>query len=227
MSRRGKLKTVTRRARWCSPAGTGSSRISPTSSARSRSRRWRPARRRRWIYTNVQLRNWEALDASGRLRASPRCHRLLERRRDRRPGVGRRLQIRRCARPIRSSCICGRSPTTGDPERRARDQAQAGALLPHDDELRGHGARDPRHAGPARWRSFGFDAARDIEAITCNRWSQGYVTRIYAAMGPVLARRQAADRNGAQGAGAASPSPTRTQAPTPMPIRPSTRRRAR
>ena len=64
-------------------------------------------------------------------------------------------------------------PTTRDPAMSAREQAAAGrlALTTISFEDMEREARDmlARALGPA-----GFDPARDIEAITCNRWSHGY-----------------------------------------------------
>lgn len=64
-------------------------------------------------------------------------------------------------------------PTTKDPKMSAREQAAAGrqALTEIGFEDMEREVRDmlARALGPA-----GFDPARDIEAITCNRWSHGY-----------------------------------------------------
>ena len=64
-------------------------------------------------------------------------------------------------------------PTTRDPKMSAREQAAAGRLalttISFEDMEREVRDMLARALGPA-----GFDPARDIEAITCNRWSHGY-----------------------------------------------------
>jgi spermidine dehydrogenase len=64
-------------------------------------------------------------------------------------------------------------PLTGDPKMSAREQAQAGryqlAEMPFEDL-----ERELRDLLNRALKDGGFDAARDIEAITLNRWSHGY-----------------------------------------------------
>ena len=123
------------------------------------------------IYTNVLLRNWEALDRA-----------KISGFRD--PGgfwsgaeidfpvsVGQYRFADQPADPV--VLHLSKIPLTGDPSMSAREQAAAGrqALMGITFEDMEREIRDmlQRALGP-----HGFNASRDIEAITCNRWSHGY-----------------------------------------------------
>ena len=161
-----------RPGRWCWPAGTASSPTSPTNCGEAQVEALNDQIKVPLIYTNVLLRNWQALDK--------RQDRRLQRP-STASGAAPRSTFRcrwaatnfRHARPIRCILHLSKIPLTGDPAMSARDQATAGRYALTEHHLRGM-EREIRDMLQPRARTGGFDAARDIEAITSNRWSHGY-----------------------------------------------------
>ena len=97
---------------------------------------------------------------------------LLERRRDRLSGQRRQLQLRRQAlRP--GAAAYGRLPLSGEPGMSAREQATAGRYSLVETSFEDM-EREIRDLLGRALKEGGFDPARDIEAITINRWSHGY-----------------------------------------------------
>lgn len=123
------------------------------------------------IYTNVQLRNWEALKAAGIAGFEDVTGFWNGAEIDFPVSVGDYKFADTPADPI--ILHLSKIPTTGDATMSAREQAQAGryaltAISFEDME------REIRDMLDRALSPFGFDAARDIEGITCNRWSHGY-----------------------------------------------------
>lgn len=123
------------------------------------------------IYTNVLLRNWEAFDAAkiAGFRDLTGFWNGLEI--DFPVSMGEYRFADVPADPV--VLHLSKIPLTGQVGMSAREQAAAGrqALTTISFEDMEREIRDmlQRALGPS-----GFDAARDIEAITCNRWSHGY-----------------------------------------------------
>lgn len=123
------------------------------------------------IYTNVQLRNWEALDAAKIAGIEDVTGFWNGAEIDFPVSVGDYKFADVPADPI--ILHLSKIPTTADPKMSAREQAQAGryylTTVSFDDM-----EREIRDMLDRALSPFGFDPARDIEAITCNRWSHGY-----------------------------------------------------
>ncbi len=123
------------------------------------------------IYTNVQLRNWEALDALkiAGFQAPSGFWRGVEI--DFPVSVGDYRFPEEPSEPI--VLHLAKMPLPRDPALSAREQASAGrqmlTTITFEDFEREIRDMLQRALGPA-----GFDAARDIEGITVNRWSHGY-----------------------------------------------------
>ena len=123
------------------------------------------------IYTNVQLRNWEALKAAGIAGFEDVTGFWNGAEIDFPVSVGDYKFADTPADPI--VLHLSKIPTTGDPTMTAREQAAAGrnylTTVTFEDM-----EREIRDMLDRALSPFGFDVARDIEAITCNRWSHGY-----------------------------------------------------
>jgi spermidine dehydrogenase len=123
------------------------------------------------IYTNVQLRNWEALKAAGIAGFEDVTGFWNGAEIDFPVSVGDYKFADTPADPM--ILHLSKIPTTGDPKMTAREQAAAGrqylTTVTFEDM-----EREVRDMLDRALSPFGFDAARDIEAITCNRWSHGY-----------------------------------------------------
>jgi spermidine dehydrogenase len=123
------------------------------------------------IYTNVQLRNWEALKAAGVAGISDVTGFWNGAEIDFPVSIGDYKFADVPADPI--ILHLSKIPTTADPTMTAREQAAAGrnylTTVSFEDM-----EREIRDMLDRALSPFGFDAARDIEAITCNRWSHGY-----------------------------------------------------
>ncbi|UJW84426.1 NAD(P)-binding protein [Devosia sp. SL43] len=123
------------------------------------------------IYTNVLLRNWEALDKAKIAGISDVTGFWGGAEIDFPVSMGDYKFADTPSDPI--ILHLSKIPLTGDPAMSAREQAQAGRY-----ELTGISfedmEREIRDMLDRALGSFGFDAATDIEAITCNRWSHGY-----------------------------------------------------
>ena len=123
------------------------------------------------IYTNVQLRNWEALDAAKIAGIDDVTGFWNGAEIDFPVSVGDYKFADVPTDPI--ILHLSKIPTTADPKMSAREQAQAGryylTTVSFEDM-----EREIRDMLDRALSPFGFDAARDIEAITCNRWSHGY-----------------------------------------------------
>ncbi len=123
------------------------------------------------IYTNVQLRNWEALKAAGIAGFGDVTGFWNGAEIDFPVSVGDYHFADTPADPI--ILHLSKIPTTADPAMSAREQAQAGryylTTVSFEDM-----EREIRDMLDRALSPFGFDAARDIEGITCNRWSHGY-----------------------------------------------------
>jgi spermidine dehydrogenase len=123
------------------------------------------------IYTNVLLRNWEALDKAKIAGISDPTGFWGGAEIDFPVSMGDYQFAQTPADPI--ILHLSKIPLTGDPSMSAREQAAAGrqaltAITFEDME------REIRDLLQRSLGAYGFDAARDIEAITCNRWSHGY-----------------------------------------------------
>lgn len=123
------------------------------------------------IYTNVLLRNWEALDKAKIAGISDPSGFWGGAEIDFPVSMGDYQFAQTPADPI--ILHLSKIPLTGDPSMSAREQAAAGrqaltAITFEDME------REIRDLLRRSLGAYGFDAARDIEAITCNRWSHGY-----------------------------------------------------
>jgi spermidine dehydrogenase len=123
------------------------------------------------IYTNVQLRNWEALKAAGIAGFEDVTGFWNGAEIDFPVSVGDYHFADTPEDPI--ILHLSKIPTSGDPTMSAREQAQAGryylTTVTFEDM-----EREIRDMLDRALSPFGFDAARDIEGITCNRWSHGY-----------------------------------------------------
>ena len=123
------------------------------------------------IYTNVQLRNWEALDKAKIAGFEDVTGFWNGAEIDFPVSVGDYHFADTPADPI--ILHLSKIPTTGDPTMSAREQAAAGrqylTTVTFEDM-----EREIRDMLDRALSSYGFDAARDIEGITCNRWSHGY-----------------------------------------------------
>ncbi len=123
------------------------------------------------IYTNVLLRNWEAFEKLGVSGFEDPTGFWGAAVIDFPVSMGEYKFAETPADPV--LLHLWKIPTTRDPKMSAREQAAAGrlALTTISFEDMEREARDmlARALGPA-----GFDPARDIEAVTCNRWSHGY-----------------------------------------------------
>jgi spermidine dehydrogenase len=123
------------------------------------------------IYTNVLLRNWEALDRAKIAGFSDPGGFWSGAEIDFPVSLGSYRFAEKPSNPV--ILHLSKIPLTGNPAMSAREQAQAGryALTAITFQDMERGIRDMLHRalGP-----HGFDPARDIEAITCNRWSHGY-----------------------------------------------------
>ena len=123
------------------------------------------------IYTNVLLRNWEALDKAKIAGFSDVTGFWSGAEIDFPVSMGSYKFADTPSDPV--ILHLSKIPLTGDPSMSAREQAQAGRY-----ELTGISfedmEREIRDMLQRALGTFGFDAARDIEAITCNRWSHGY-----------------------------------------------------
>jgi spermidine dehydrogenase len=123
------------------------------------------------IYTNVLLRNWEALDKAGIAGFSEVTGFWGGAEIDFPVSMGSYKFADTPSDPV--ILHLSKIPVTGDATLSPREQAQAGryAMMSMSFEEMEREIRDMllRALGP-----YGFDPARDIEAITCNRWSHGY-----------------------------------------------------
>jgi spermidine dehydrogenase len=123
------------------------------------------------IYTNVLLRNWEALDKAGIAGFSDPGGFWSGAEMDFPVSMGTYQFADQPNDPV--LLHLSKILLTGDPDMSAREQAQAGrhalTSISFGDMEREIRDMLNRALGP-----YGFDAARDIEAITCNRWSHGY-----------------------------------------------------
>jgi len=123
------------------------------------------------IYTNVLLRNWEALAKAGISGFDDPTGFWSGAEIDFPVSIGDYEFADVPADPV--LLHLSKIPLTGDPKMSAREQADAGRqqLMGITFEDMERHIRDmlDRALGP-----YGFDAASDIEAITCNRWSHGY-----------------------------------------------------
>ena len=149
------------------------------------------------IYTNVLIRNWEAFDKLeiGGFSA-PKCFwDGVEI--DYPVSIGNYKFADKPSDPV--LLHLSKMPLSAD-GLSARDQATAGRYSLTDITFEDM-EREIRDLLGRALKDGGFDAARDIEAITCNRWTPRLRARIHAAVGRVLARRAAADRDVAQGLG--------------------------
>ena len=150
------------------------------------------------VYANVLIRNWEAFDAL-KISGFKAVEGLLEFRRDRLSGQRRQLQIRRQAGGPGAASYhqAADSRRRGNVGQRPVHRRPLCAARP---DIRGDGARNPRHARPGAGRRRFRSGARhrgdhhqSLVAWLC--------TRIHAAMGCVLAGRAAAHRDLAQAVG--------------------------
>lgn len=123
------------------------------------------------IYTNVQLRNWEALNKAKIAGFSDPTGFWKGAEIDFPVSMGSYRFAREPSDPI--ILHLSKIPLTGDPSMSAREQAAAGrqALTQISFEDMEREIRDMLQRALGH---HGFDVARDIEAITCNRWSHGY-----------------------------------------------------
>lgn len=123
------------------------------------------------IYTNVLLRNWEALDQAKIAGFSDPGGFWSGAEIDFPVSMGDYKFADVPADPV--ILHLSKIPLTGDATMSAREQAAAGRFeltqISFEDM-----EREIRDMLQRALGSFGFDAARDIEAITCNRWSHGY-----------------------------------------------------
>ena len=123
------------------------------------------------IYTNVQLRNWEALDRAKIAGFNDVTGFWNGAEIDFPVSVGDYSFADVPADPI--ILHLSKIPTTGDATMTAREQAAAGrqylTTVSFEDM-----EREIRDMLDRALSAYGFDAARDIEGITCNRWSHGY-----------------------------------------------------
>jgi len=123
------------------------------------------------IYTNVQLRNWEALDKAKIAGINDLTGFWNGAEIDFPVSIGEYKFADVPADPI--ILHLSKIPTTMDPTMTAREQAAAGrnylTTVSFEDM-----EREIRDMLDRALSPFGFDAARDIEGITCNRWSHGY-----------------------------------------------------
>jgi spermidine dehydrogenase len=123
------------------------------------------------IYTNVQLRNWEPLKAAGIAGFNDVAGFWNGAEIDFPVSIGDYKFADVPADPI--ILHLSKIPTTADPTMSAREQAAAGrgylTTVSFEDM-----EREIRDMLDRALSPFGFDAARDIEGITCNRWSHGY-----------------------------------------------------
>ncbi|HZY66978.1 MAG TPA: NAD(P)-binding protein [Devosia sp.] len=123
------------------------------------------------IYTNVQLRNWEALAKAGIAGFEDLTGFWNGAEIDFPVSIGEYRFAEEPADPI--ILHLSKIPSSGDPIMSAREQAKAGRhyLMTVSFEDMEREIRDmlDRALSP-----YGFDPATDIEAITCNRWSHGY-----------------------------------------------------
>ena len=123
------------------------------------------------IYCNVQLRNWEAFDAlkiDGFYAPTSFWRAAFI---DDPVSIGDYACADVPSDPVLLHLF--HFPLTGDPSQSPREQATAGRyqLVDLSFETMEREARDMLQRALA---AGGFDAARDIEAITINRWSHGY-----------------------------------------------------
>ena len=213
----GQLESV-ERGTSCSPAGIASSRTSPTTCRRRNDGAQRSGKVP-LIYTNVLIRNWAALEKLGvrrftrRHSSGTRLHRLS--------GVDRRYKF--AEQPDDPVLLhMGAVPTQPDCRRASRRRRGAAGWRLSFEELERSIRDSSARARTGRLRSGARHRGDHRQSLVAR-----LRLRIHAAVGRLLARRPAADRDGAQGVGAASPSRMPTPAPTPTPIRRSTRRRAR
>jgi spermidine dehydrogenase len=123
------------------------------------------------IYTNVQLRNWEALKAAGIAGFEDVTGFWNGAEIDFPVSVGDYTFADTPADPV--ILHLSKIPSSGDPTMSAREQAQAGRHFLNGVTFEDM-EREIRDMLDRALAPFGFDAARDIEAITCNRWSHGY-----------------------------------------------------
>jgi spermidine dehydrogenase len=123
------------------------------------------------IYTNVLLRNWEALDKAKIAGFSDPGGFWKGVEIDFPVSMGDYKFADVPADPV--VLHLSKIPLTGDATMSAREQAAAGRFeltqISFEDM-----EREIRDMLQRALGSFGFDPARDIEAITCNRWSHGY-----------------------------------------------------
>ena len=123
------------------------------------------------IYTNVLLRNWEAFETLGVSGFEDPTGFWGAAAIDFPVSMGDYRFAESPADPV--LLHLWKIPTTRDPKMSPREQAAAGRLalteIGFEDMEREVRDMLARALGPA-----GFDPARDIEAITCNRWSHGY-----------------------------------------------------
>ena len=123
------------------------------------------------VYTNVLLRNWEAMD---KLKISgfkaPKCF-FDSVEMDYPVSVGSYKFSDKPGDPI--VLHMAKMPLTGEAGMSARDQATAGRYALVDIAFEDF-EREIRDLLGRALGGGGFDPARDIEAITVNRWSHGY-----------------------------------------------------
>ena len=143
------------------------------------------------LRATVQLRDWRAWREIGIRRARFTGARWCVAELDDPIDVG----DYRCPRTPRNRSPCTWSAHPSHPACRPRT-ARSPDGRPDRDAVRAAGVQHPRPADPAA-RSGGFDAARDIEAITVNRWGHGYTPEyatpwdlgFYARRAPAGVRR--------------------------------------
>ena len=123
------------------------------------------------IYTNVLLRNWEAMDALKVAGISDPTGFWGGAEIDFPVSMGGYQFAQQPSDPI--ILHLSKIPLTGAPGESSREQAAAGrhylTTITFEDM-----EREIRDLLQRSLGAGGFDAARDIEAITCNRWSHGY-----------------------------------------------------
>ena len=127
--------------------------------------------RKPYVYTNVVVRNWTAFHSLGveSIHSPGGYHEFID------LDIGVSLGDYRCARRPEDPMVLHlqRVPIEPEPGLSARDQFRAGReeLLATPFEVFEHNIRDQMGRALA---DGGFDPARDIAAITVNRWPHGY-----------------------------------------------------